>query len=139
MAWIAQRKRKDGTRTLRVCWRDKDLGGKPQSETFTAAQETVAKAFLRDVEAAGNRWPPGWVPGAGYPPPNPNPSGYTVRSAAIKAVEVSRRASPGTRADYLREINRYLPETDPLASMFVEEVTIEAVEEWHSRLEQMVT
>lgn len=138
MAWKVKRKRKDGTPTIRVAWHDKTLK-KPQSETFLASQKQAADAFLRDVEAAGNRWPEGWVPGEGYPPPSPNPSGYNVRAACIKAVEVNRRANPGTKADYLREIDRYLPEDDALASMFVEDVDIEAVEAWHGRLAEMQT
>lgn len=138
MAWQVKRTRKDGTRTIRVAWHDKDLD-KPQSETFLAVQKQDADSFLRDVEAAGNRWPKGWVAGKGYPPASPNPSGYNVRAACIKAVEVNRRANRGTKADYLREIDRYLPESDPLASMFAEDADIEAVEEWHSRLEETLT
>jgi len=138
MAWIVKRKRKDGTPVLRVAWRDRQTG-KPQSETFLGTQELAAKSFLRDVEAAGNAWPEGWVPGQGYPPPSPNPSGYDVRKACLKAVQVNRRANPGTKADYEREINRYLPEGDPLAAMFVENVTIQAIEDWHSRLALMMT
>lgn len=133
MAWATERKRKDGTKTVRVSWRDKDLG-KPQSETFLATQKQAIRDFIRDVEAAGGRWPSGWVPGEGYPPPNPNPSGFTVRTAAIKAVEVNQRANAGSKADYLREIDRYLPEGDALADMFVEDVNVQSIEEWHVRL-----
>ena len=75
MAWQVKRTRADGTRTIRVAWRDKTRGGKTQSETFLASQKQAADSFLRDVEAAGNQWPEGCIPGEGYPPPNPNPSG----------------------------------------------------------------
>ena len=133
MAWTVKRTRKDGTATVRVCWRDKDLG-KPQSETFLASQRGDIRDFVRDVEAAGERWPPGYIPGIGKPPPNPNPSGFNVRAAAIRAVEVNQRASEGTKADYLREIDRYLPSGDALADMFVEDVNAQAIEAWHVRL-----
>ena len=134
MAWIRSRKRKDGTTIQQVNWRDK-VSNKQYAETF--ADQIAAKAFLRDVEAAGEAWPPDWVPGLGYPQPDENPSGYTVRTACIKAVEVNQRANSGTKADYLSEINRYLPETDPLARMFVKKVDAEAIEEWHARLAKM--
>jgi len=138
VAWIVKRKRKDGTPVLRVAWRDKNTG-KPQSETFLAAERERAYHFLRHVEAAGNRWPAGYVPGRGWPTDDPNPSGFTVRTACLKAIEVNRKALPGTKADYVREVDRYLPEGDPLASMYVEDVAVEDIEEWHTRLEAMLT
>ena len=136
MAWIRSRRRKDGTTIQQVNWRDR-VSNKQYAETF--ADQITAKAFLRDVEAAGEAWPPDWVPGLGYPQPDENPSGYTVRTACIKAVEVNQRANSGTKADYLHEIDRYLPDTDPLARMFVEKVDAEAIEEWHARLAKMTT
>lgn len=136
MAWIVPRKRADGSRSFRVAWRD-GIDGTAQSETFT--DQRAAKAFLRDVEAAGNTWPQGWVPGSGYLPPSANPSGFTVRTAAIEAVRVNQKARESTRADYLREIDRYLPADDPLAAMFVEDVDDAAVAEWHLRLAAMPT
>jgi|GEM_PF-4538667 len=66
MAWISKRERKDGTRVLRVAWRD-TVTRKSESETFLAVNSDAAKSFLRDVEAAGETWPPDWVPGHGYP------------------------------------------------------------------------
>jgi hypothetical protein len=93
MAWIRSRRRKDGTTIQQVNWRDR-VSNKQYAETF--ADQITAKAFLRDVEAAGEAWPPDWVPGLGYPQPDENPSGYTVRTACIKAVEVNQRANSGT-------------------------------------------
>ena len=137
MAWIRSRKRKDGTTIQQVNWRDK-VSNKQYAETF--ADQIAAKAFLRDVEAAGEAWPPDWVPGLGYPQPDENPSGYTVRTACIKAVEVNQRANSGTKAGYLSEIDRYLPETDPLAGMFVKKVDAEvSVQHRRCRLRPLTT
>ena len=133
MPWKVRRTRKDGTPTVRICWRDKDLG-KPQSETFLASQKQAITKFFDAVAAADERWPPTYTPGIGWPKPSPNPSGFNVRTAALKAVEVNQKANDGTKADYLREIDRYLPEGDPLADMFVEDVNVQAIEDWHVRL-----
>ena len=83
------------------------------------------------MEASGERWPPGWVKGKGYPPPESNLSGYTVRSAAIRAIEVNQKATEGSKADDRREVDRYLPEDGPLAAMPVEKVTVDAIHDWH--------
>jgi integrase len=42
----------------------------------------------------------------------------------------------GSRADYRREMDRYLPEDDPLAAMPVEKVTVDAIHDWHIRLQK---
>lgn len=86
MASIEKRTRKDAETAYRVVWRE---AGQKQSETFGPGRQLQAKAFLRDVEAAGERWPPGWVKGVGYPPPDEGLSGYTVRTAALRAIEVN--------------------------------------------------
>lgn len=133
MASIEKRTRKDGETAYRVVWRE---AGQKQSETFGPGRQLQAKAFLRDVEAAGERWPDGWVKGVGYPPPDEGLSGYTVRTAALRAIEVNQRATEGSRADYRREVDRYLPEDDPLAAMPVEKVTVDAIHDWHIRLQK---
>jgi hypothetical protein len=65
MATVKPRRRADGTPTYRVVWR---LGGTRdgswQSETFL--QRPPAVRFCRDVDAAGQQWPEGWVKGVGY-------------------------------------------------------------------------
>lgn len=133
MASIEKRTRKDGETAFRVVWRE---AGQKQSETFGPGRQLQAKAFLRDVEASGERWPAGWVKGKGYPPPDEGLSGYTVRTAALRAIEVNQRATEGSRADYRREVDRYLPEDDPLAAMPVEKVTVDAIHDWHIRLQK---
>lgn len=132
MASIEKRTRKDGETAFRVVWRQE---GQKQSETFGPGRQLQAKAFLRDVEAADECWPPGWVKGVGYPPPESNLCGYTVRTAAIRAIEVNQRATEGSKADYRREVDRYLPKDDPLAALPVEKVTVDAIHDWHIRLQ----
>lgn len=94
MAWQVKRTRKDGIRSIRVAWHDKNLK-KPQSETFLASQKRAADAFLRDVEAAGNRWPEGWVPGEGYPPPSLPMSTWPrlLHTSEYSFIQVSARLS----------------------------------------------
>ncbi len=71
MAWIEQRRRADGGLTARVIWRP---GGARDAtrvwETFGAGSDAQnlarADGFKRMVEAAGQRWPDGWVKGEGF-------------------------------------------------------------------------
>ena len=71
MAWIEQRRRADGGVTARVFWRP---GGARDAtrvwETFGAGSDAQnlarADGFKRMVEAAGQRWPDGWVKGEGF-------------------------------------------------------------------------
>jgi len=66
MAWIEKRKRGDGGVSARVVWR---LGGSRegayQAETFSAGSDAQnlarADGFMKMVDAAGQRWPDGWV------------------------------------------------------------------------------
>jgi hypothetical protein len=76
MAWIEQHTRADGGVTARVIWRP---GGARDAirvwETFGAGSDAQnlarADGFKRMVEAAGQRWPDGWVKGEGFVrPPN---------------------------------------------------------------------
>ena len=71
MAWIEKKKRSDGGVSARVVWR---LGGSRdgayQSETFSAGSDAQnlarADGFKKMVDAAGQRWPDGWVRGEGF-------------------------------------------------------------------------
>ncbi|MEP9384226.1 hypothetical protein [Nocardioides sp. KR10-350] len=71
MAWIEKRKRRDGGTSARVVWR---LGGTRegpyQVETFSAGSDAQnlarADGFKQMVQAAGQRWPDGWVKGEGF-------------------------------------------------------------------------
>jgi hypothetical protein len=67
MAWIDKKQRSDGGMSARVVWR---LGGTRdgayQSETLSAGTDALnlvrARGFKSMVDAAGQRWPEGWVP-----------------------------------------------------------------------------
>jgi hypothetical protein len=82
MAWIEQHRRADGGLTARVIWRP---GGTRDAtrvwETFGAGSDAQnlarADGFKRMVEAAGQRWPDGWVKGEGFvrPPDVADPLG----------------------------------------------------------------
>jgi hypothetical protein len=71
MAWIEQRRRADGGLTARVFWRPGGCRDTPREwETFGAGSDAQnlarADGFKRMVEAAGQRWPDGWVKGEGF-------------------------------------------------------------------------
>ena len=71
MAWIEQRRRADGGVTARVFWRPSGCRDAPRDwETSSAgrAAQNLARAdsFKRMVEAAGQRWPDGWMKGEGF-------------------------------------------------------------------------
>jgi hypothetical protein len=75
MAWIEQRRRADGGVTARVFWRPGGCRDAPRDwETFSAGSDAQnlarADGFKRMVEAAGQRWPNGWVKGEGFVRPD---------------------------------------------------------------------
>ena len=110
MAWIEKRKRGDGGVSARVIWR---LGGARdgarQVETFsvgTDAQNLArADGFKKMVDAAGQRWPDGWVRGEGFvrPPGEADPLQAPPRFVDIGEDYVRQIVdlSPGQRKRYL--------------------------------------
>ena len=70
MAWIEERRRQDGNVSVRVSWRLPENAVERQTETFSAGsdEQNLARAegFKKMVEAAGERWPDGWVKGEGF-------------------------------------------------------------------------
>lgn len=71
MAWVEAKKRADGGTSCTVRWRlGGARGGCSQNETFGAGSDAQnaarADGFKRMVEAAGSRWPEGWVKGEGF-------------------------------------------------------------------------
>ena len=70
MAWIETKRRADGGTSARVIWRLGGGRGAYQSETFGAGSDAQNRAradgFKKMVEAAGQRWPEGWVRGEGF-------------------------------------------------------------------------
>ena len=65
MATLENRPAKNDPTTVsyRIKWRQ---DGHPEGETFGPGHRNQAKRFQLDVEAAGNRWPEGWIKGVGY-------------------------------------------------------------------------
>jgi hypothetical protein len=109
MAWIEKKKRRDGGISARVVWR---LGGTRdgayQSETFAAGgdAQNLARAdgFKKMVDAAGQRWPDGWVRGEGFVRPvgadplTPPPRFVDIGAEYIRQIV---DVSPGQRKRYL--------------------------------------
>ncbi len=127
MAFIEARKHTNGGGSWRVIWRS---NGQRETERFT--NETDAGKFKVYVEAAGENWPPGWIPQQGwagsFEPPKPKPS---MTSTQFVSDSARRRvkASEGTRAGYQLEISRYLEGTD-LGLTPWREVTADNVSDW---------
>ena len=99
MAWIEQHRRADGNLTARVIWRP---GGTRDAtrlwETFGAGSDAQnlarADGFKRMVEAAGQRWPDGWVKGEGFVrPPDVADPWRLHRASTRSARSTSGRSS----------------------------------------------
>jgi hypothetical protein len=112
MAWIDKKKRSDGGVSARVVWR---LGGARdgayQSETFSAGTDAMnmerARGFKSMVDAAGQRWPEGWVRGEGFV----RPSGTDPMRRPPRFDEIGEEyvrqivdLSPGQRKRYLGQL-----------------------------------
>jgi integrase len=127
VAFIEARKHTNGGNSWRVIWR---TNGQRETERFT--NETDADKFKVYVEAAGNNWPPGWIPQQGwagsFEPPAPTPSVTTTQFVSDSARR-RVKASEGTRAGYQLEIERYLKGTD-LGLTPWREVTADNVSDW---------
>ncbi|MCW2757388.1 MAG: hypothetical protein JWO46_1134 [Nocardioidaceae bacterium] len=112
MAWIERRQRADGGVSVRVEWRvGGHRDGSRQEETFSVGSDDQnrarAEGFKRMVEAAGQRWPDGWVKGEGfvrarvedrYAPP---PSFAAVGEEYVRQIV---DLSPGQRKRYLAQV-----------------------------------
>jgi integrase len=77
--WVP-RERADGGVSVQIKWRQ---DGRWQSETFRNFK--LASEFRTAVEAAGDRWPAGWVPGEGWEVPEPEPPAATFADVATGA------------------------------------------------------
>jgi len=110
MAWIERRTRTDGGVSARVKWR---LGGvrdgAVQLEVFSAGSDSQnlarADGFKQMVEAAGQRWPDGWVKGEGFVRPSNESDPLTPPPRFVDIGEEYVRQivdlSPGQRKRYL--------------------------------------
>ncbi|HVQ90369.1 MAG TPA: hypothetical protein VMU51_04985 [Mycobacteriales bacterium] len=114
MAWIEPKKRTDGGTSFSVRWR---LGGtragRPQVETFGAGSDTQnlarAEGFKRTVAAAGERWPDGWVKGAGFvrdhgPADDPALPARSVEAVGLEYVDQLVDCSSGQRSRYRSQL-----------------------------------
>ena len=113
MAWIEQRRRADGGLTARVFWRPGGCRDTPREwETFGAGSDAQnlarADGFKRMVEAAGQRWPDGWVKGEGFvrppdvtDPMTPPPSFDAIGEEYVRQIV---DLSPGQRKRYLGQL-----------------------------------
>jgi hypothetical protein len=112
MAWIEQRRRADGGLTARVFWRPGGCRDTHREwETFGAGSDAQnlarADGFKRMVEAAGQRWPDGWVKGEGFvrppdvaDPMTPPPSFDKIGEEYVRQIFTTRQlAHRGGLAD----------------------------------------
>ena len=112
MAWIEQRQRVDGERSVRVKWRmGGGRGAAFQVETFSAGSKAQnqarAEGFKTMVEAAGNYWPDGWVKGEGFVRARVDDRYSAPPSFAAVGEEYVRQIvelSPGQRKRYLAQV-----------------------------------
>ena len=113
MAWIEQHQRADGGLTVRVIWRPG--GGRDTTrvwETFGAGSDAQnlarADGFKRMVDAAGQRWPDGWVRGEGFVRPadvaDPLTPPPRIDEIGEEYVRQIVDLSPGQRKRYLGQL-----------------------------------
>lgn len=110
MASIRTRARKDGTATYEVRWKQGGRAGSWEYEKF--GDPGQASAFKGLVDAHGQQWPVGWVPGKGYvdeedeEPAHPDDVPWLdwCRRYVDRLTGIDER----TRTDYRREIDRHL-------------------------------
>ncbi|MFT4082845.1 MAG: site-specific integrase [Nocardioides sp.] len=120
MAWILKRERADGGVSATVVWR---LGGGRsgayQSETFAAGSDAQnlsrAEGFKELVDAAGQRWPNGWVKGYGFVRPLDWPTRTGNRSEELRFSEVGDAHLGHLVALTARQRQRYLSQLGVLA------------------------
>lgn len=113
MAWIEQRRRSDGGISARVYWRPGGGRDTPRIwETFSAGtnSQNLARAdgFKQMVDAAGQRWPDGWVRGEGFVRPadiaDPMTRPPTFNEVGEEYVRQIVDLSPGQRKRYLGQL-----------------------------------
>lgn len=106
MATIRERVQKDGTSNFRVRWLQGGRGSSWESELFGAEDEAVA--FKKLVDAHGQQWPYGWVPGRGFVEPEEDANDVPLVAWSRRYVERHTGIDQRTREDYLREVDRHL-------------------------------
>lgn len=134
MATIRKRARKDGTEFFQVRWLEGGRGGSWQNEKF--ADPTSAETFKKLVDAHGQRWPYGWVPGEGFVEPEQEPDETPLLDWARRYVRRLTGIDERTRADYFREVERHLSlivhtlHTGKTMTATIENLTADDVHDW---------
>ena len=103
MSELHKRTNPSGSVVYRVRWRQ---DGAYQSETFKRRAEAVE--FRGQVDAAGQRWPEGWIPHHGYAAVAASEC-PTLGEWAERAILSRPKANDRTRGAYLRQITTHLP------------------------------
>lgn len=116
------------TNTWRVVWREQGV-----KQTETLATEAAAQEFRRYVEAAGNRWPRGWIPGKGWADEQESNAPTLTEWAAV-AIANRTRANDRTKADYLRDVDRHV-QPRPIGKLAIDRITLTDVARWHAELD----
>jgi integrase len=104
MATVVTRKHKSGEHTYKVQWLLGGRRGAPwQSETFT--DRRAALKFVALVDAAGQRWPDGWVKGVGFgeAPEDPAPE-HPLLEFGTAYVRRLTSAGPDTQTKYVQQL-----------------------------------
>ncbi|MFZ1363080.1 MAG: site-specific integrase [Candidatus Nanopelagicales bacterium] len=115
------RKRETATKTSwQVRWRTE---GKQHSESFSTQGD--AKKFAGMVDAAGQKYPPKWVPGKGFE--DDIPLDYMTVGEWCRRMVASRIIEEQTRTDYFGMLKNHLGDLDQLR---LEDVTTERAGLW---------
>jgi len=106
MAGIVTRRHQDGGVTHKVQWRQGGRRGAPwQSETFE--ERRMALKFQAMVDAAGQRWPEGWIKGVGLAVVADEPTEVVTHPLAVFGTDYVRRltsAGPDTQSRYVQQV-----------------------------------
>jgi integrase len=104
MATVVTRKHKSGERTYKVQWLLGGRRGAPwQSETFT--DRRAALKFVALVDAAGQRWPDGWVKGVGFGEAPEEPAEeHPLLEFGTAYVRRLTSAGPDTQTKYVQQL-----------------------------------
>lgn len=106
---------------FQVRWRQ---DGKEVSETFKTRANAIK--FRDLVDAAGQRYPAGWIPRHGFA--EKATSGPTLADWFERAINARVRPNERTKADYRRDFARHVPEW--LAGKSIDQITNEDVGLW---------
>jgi integrase len=125
MASLRKTITKAGAPRWQVRWRQ---DGRSVSETFPT--ESGAIKFRGLVDAAGQRYPQGWVPGRGFAPALARP---TLAQWFARAIDSRPGANIRTRSDYRRDFAGHVPPW--LADKPIEAITREDAGKWLTGLQ----